>query len=154
MYQMPEKVPSSSDPRQKLTQAANMHLVHWLVITLSALLTLGAWYYSSEQLSQKVEVKFNREADQVVALIKERMELYENALWGGVALIDSNQGNIFYDQWSAYSNSLKIDQTYPGINGFGVIFNIQASQMDTYLAKEREKRPDYQLHPNHNEPEY
>lgn len=154
MNQTPEEALINTDPRKKLAQAAKMHLVHWLVVTLSVLLTLGAWYFSSEQLSQKVESKFNREADRVVALIKERMELYENALWGGVALIDSNQGSISYDQWLAYSNSLHIDRTYPGINGIGVIFNIQPMQMDSYLAREREKRPDYKLHPNHNESEF
>lgn len=143
-----------ADSRKKLTKSANFHLAHWLVIALSIVLTMGAWYFSSDQLNQKLEEKFNREADQVVALIKERMALYENALWGGVALIDSNQGSMTYEQWLVYASSLDMDKRYPGINGIGVIYNIQTSQMASYLAKERQSRPEYSLHPEHNESEY
>ncbi|OUS24000.1 histidine kinase [Gammaproteobacteria bacterium 45_16_T64] len=142
------------DPREKLIRSARLHFVHWIVIALSILLTVGAWYFSKQQLDQKLEAKFHREAEQVVELIKERMALYENALWGGVALIDSNQGEISYTQWLAYSNSLNIDKSYPGINGFGVIFNIRPSKMEAYLTKEREIRPDYKLHPIHKESEF
>lgn len=145
---------SASDFRNKLLKASDFHIVHWLVVALSIMLTGGAWYFSKDQLDQKIEAKFNREADQVVELIKERMTLYENALWGGVALIDSNQGNMSYQQWLAYANSLKIDQTYPGINGIGVIYNITSQQLPEYLIKERDDRPDYKLHPIHTETEY
>lgn len=145
---------AASVSRQKLLKASDFHIMHWLVILLSILLTLGAWYFSKDQLNQKIEEKFNREADQVIALIEERMELYENALWAAVALIDSNQGDMTYQQWLAYSNSLKIDKTYPGINGIGVIYNIQASEMSAYLTTEKRIRPDYKLHPKHNEMEY
>lgn len=142
------------ESRKKLIEGANLHFIHWFVIGLSSLLTLGAWYFSTEQLAQKVEIKFNREADQAVALIRERMGLYENALWGGVALADSNQGEVSYKQWLAYSNSLKIDKTYPGINGIGVIFNVQPSEIDAYLSKERQWRSNYNLHPVHSEAEH
>lgn len=145
---------TTSDFRNKLLKASDFHMVHWLVVVLSIMLTGAAWYFSKDQLNQKIEAKFNREADQIVELIKERMTLYENALWAGVALIDSNQGKMSYQQWLAYSNSLKIDQTYPGINGIGVIYNIKAPQMEKYLAKEQNIRPDYKLHPQHNEAEY
>ena len=143
-----------SAQRKKLEQGGRLHFVHWLVISLSLFLTVAAWYFSSEQILQKNKAKFDREADQVIRLVKERMELYEHALWGGVALIDSNNGEMSYEQWLAYSESLNIDQAYPGINGIGVIYNIQPSEMETYLARERKSRPDYALHPQHNETEY
>jgi len=145
---------SSSEQRKKLVRAGSIHWVHWLIITFSVLLTISAWYFSKQQLAQKVEQQFHREADQAVELVKERMELYANALWGGVALIDSNGGDIFYDQWRSYANSLHIDKTYPGINGIGVIFNIKPSQMKSYLAKERKRRPEYKLHPKHDKSEF
>ncbi len=144
----------NAEQREKLIKAGSLNWIHWLVVALSILLTVGAWYFSKEQLLEKVELQFQREANQAVELVQERMELYKNALWGGVSLIDSNQGEIFYDQWKAYATSLHIDQTYPGINGIGVIFNIQPEQMKDYLAKERTRRPDYQLHPAHQEAEF
>mgnify|MGYP000736396001 CR=1 FL=1 len=154
MTQPPEQSDLTADSRNKLIAGADLHLVHWLVIALSIILTLSAWYFSKEQLNQKIEAKFNREADQVVGLLKDRMQLYENALWGGVAFIDASISDISYPQWKNYADSLNIDQTYPGINGIGVIYNIQTAEMSGYLAEERLLRPDYKLHPKHNEAEY
>jgi signal transduction histidine kinase len=140
--------------RDKLVKAGAMHWVHWLVVILSILLTIGAWYFSKTQLEEKIEERFNREADQVVELVKERMKLYENALWGGVSLIDANGGDISFEKWLIYSKSLHIDKTYPGINGIGVIYNIHPTQLEEYLKKERSRRPEYSLHPEHDQAEY
>ena len=142
------------EQRKKLVQAGNLHWVHYLVVGLSILLTLGAWYFSKQQVLQKVEQQFDREAQQTIEQIKERMALYENALWGGVSLIDSNPGEISYQQWSAYASSLHIEKTYPGINGIGVIFNIKPQQLAAYLQKVRQNRPGYQIFPEHNKNEY
>jgi signal transduction histidine kinase len=140
--------------REKLIDAGRMHGVHWLIVFLSVILTFSAWYYSRFQQSQKLEIQFEREADKVVGSIKERMALYENVLWGGVAYIDAVDSNINNEQWAAYTNSLQIDINYPGINGFGVIHNVQPKQLNDYLLTQRQKRPDYKLHPTHDNPEY
>ncbi len=146
---------SNSESQQKQQFiTSNFNWIHWLVIMLSVLVTIGAWYFSNQQLHQKIEQKFERESEQVVELVKERMILYENALWAGVSLIDSNKGQTSYAQWFLYANSLNIDRVYPGINGIGVIYNVQENQMKDYLVKERLKRPNYKLHPQHSEPEY
>ncbi|WP_281557046.1 CHASE domain-containing protein [Thalassomonas sp. RHCl1] len=149
-----QKRPDAIEQRKKLEHAGNLHWVHYLVVALSILLTLGAWYFSKQQILQKVEQQFEREAEQTIELIKERMELYENALWGGVSLIDSNGSDISYQQWAAYANSLHIEKTYPGINGIGVIFNIQPQQLSSYLQKIRQNRPNYQIFPRHNKQEF
>jgi signal transduction histidine kinase len=139
--------------RQKLQHAGHLHWFHWCVVILSLLLTIGAWYFSKEQLAQKILIQFEREADQTVELVKERMELYEHALWGGVAFIDANHGQINYAQWVDYANSLHVDTTYPGINGIGVIFNIKTDEEDDYLARENRQRPNFNIHPKHQQSE-
>lgn len=143
-----------ADSRTKLMQASGFHLAHWLVIALSVILTFGAWYIAKDQLNQKIEAKFNREALHIVELVKDRMKLYENALWGAVALIDANQSQMTYPQWRVYADSLNIDKVYPGINGIGVIYNIKTPQMADYLARERIARPNYSLHPARTGDEY
>lgn len=140
--------------REKLVSASSLHWIHWTIIVFSIAITFGAWYFSKEQLSQKVKNQFLREVDQVIELVKERMALYENALWGGVAFIDANQGKINYKQWLEYANSLHIDKTYPGINGIGVILRIIPSKIRTFLARERRIRPAYKLHPKTSGSEY
>ncbi|WDE07560.1 CHASE domain-containing protein [Thalassomonas viridans] len=142
------------EQREKLVQGGHLHWVHYLVVGLSLLLTLGAWHYSKQQVLQKVQQQFDREAEQTIELIKERMALYENALWGGVSLIDSNQGEVSYQQWSAYAKSLHIEKTYPGINGIGVISYATPRQLPALLQTIRQSRPGYQIFPEHNKNEF
>jgi CHASE1-domain containing sensor protein len=77
-----------------LQQASSMRMVHWLIISLSLALTISAWAISQNQLNQKIKNKFEREANQIIFQIKERMELYQNALSGGIALMDVDQDYI------------------------------------------------------------
>jgi signal transduction histidine kinase len=140
--------------KQKIMQADKMHSVHWLIILLSVVLTFSAWYYSHSQQSQKLEIQFQREAEKVIELVKQRMNLYENVLNGGVAYIDTVNSNVTSHQWTTYTNSLHIDDNYPGINGFGVIYNVPLDGLDDFLQKQHQERPDYRVHPNHNNTEY
>jgi signal transduction histidine kinase len=134
--------------KKKLIKDGKLHFFHYVIVFFSILLTFGAWLFSKHQVSQKVEERFNREADQSIALVKERMELYENALWGGVALYDSS-GDISYQEWYDYAHSLRIEDRYPGINGIGVIYNIQHEDLEEYLKKYKIDRPDFKVHPTH-----
>jgi len=140
--------------REKLEQGGKLHGMHWLVIVASLVLTFGAWYISSTQVDGKNKEKFDREVGQVLELIQERMNLYENALSGGVAYIDVNGGHVTYSQWLKYAASLHIEKKYPGINGIGVIFNIQPADLPAFLEEQRRDRPNFGLHPGHNEAEY
>jgi signal transduction histidine kinase len=139
---------------KKATPTGNMHFMHWLIILLSVLLTFSAWHYSQYQVTQKLETKFDREADQIVSLVKERMILYENALKGSVAYIDTTGNDINYARWQVYTNSLQIEINYPGINGLGIIYYIAPEKLDSYLQQQRLTRPNYQIHPKHNKAEY
>jgi CHASE1-domain containing sensor protein/two-component sensor histidine kinase len=145
---------SMVDQKQRLISGGQLHTIQWLVIFLSLILTIGAWYFSKQQLSQKIEAQFTREANRTIELIKERLTLYENSLWGAVALIDSKSGKINHDQWHTYATSLRINDTYPGINGIGVIFNIKPEQLSDYLAQQVLARPSYKIHPQHQQTEY
>jgi len=149
----PEIDPASA--REKLELASTLHWFHWAVVTGSLLLTLGAWYYSKSQLDRRVEAQFERESDRVVDLVQERMTKYEDALWGGVALVHSNGGEIELNKWQAYAESLRLTEKYPGINGIGVINPVEPSQLDAYLARQRKSLPDFKIHPAHkNTPDY
>ena len=66
--------------RTKLERAGTIHWFHWLVVGLSLGVTFLAWGYSKHQLHLKVEAQFEREADQVIELVQERMRRYEDAL--------------------------------------------------------------------------
>lgn len=149
-----EESSHSPEVRAELIKAGSLHWVHWVVIVTSLTLTVGAWKYSDIQVSQKIEERFHREANQLMELVVERMELYEYALWGGVAYIDANAGVTTVNEWLLYSESLQIDKAYPGINGIGVIHNIKKDQLEAYLDQQIIIRPNYTIHPSHQESEY
>ena len=136
--------------RQKLEKSGGLHVYHWIIVVLSIVLTFSAWYFSKNQLAEKQAIRFEREADQMIELVLERMQKYEDALWGGVALIHTLSGHVDYDQWLEYANSIHIEKKYPGINGIGVIYAIAPNDLPAYLAEQRVRRPNFKIHPEHN----
>lgn len=143
-----------SHERQQLERAGTLHWFHWVIVGLSLLLTFGAWYFAQSQLEEKTKLQFERQADQAVDLIVERMGKYEDALWSGVGIIQSTGGDIDYPPWVTFAKSLRIEERYPGINGIGVIHRVTPNQLDAYLSDQRRFRPDYTIHPTHQENEY
>ena len=131
----------------------SFHWFHWLIVSLSILLTVFAWWFSSKQVEEKVQSQFQKEADQVVELVSERMQKYEDGLWGGVAAIQANGGDISYENWLTFSTHLKIDVKYPGINGIGVIYHLRPRELISFLKQQRITRKFFKVHPTHNEKE-
>ncbi|GJM17835.1 MAG: hypothetical protein DHS20C14_00480 [Phycisphaeraceae bacterium] len=145
----------SDTQRARLERGTHLSWVHWAVIALSLVLTVSAWHFSRMQVRDKAEQRFEREASQVLDLVQDRMHKYEDALWGGVALFHaSQQGGVNYDEWVAYSESVRIDERYPGINGIGVINAIGPDEVEAFLAEQRERRPAFEIHPAHGEDEF
>ncbi|GAA3919453.1 CHASE domain-containing protein [Litoribacillus peritrichatus] len=138
---------------QGLKAAASLHWFHWLVVSLSLLLTLAAWYISKTQTEEKLQQRFEFQSQQLLDLISERMSRYEDALRAGVAAINAQKG-ADVNMWKRFSETLHIHKSYPGINGIGVIYYISPNKLNNYLLKERELRPGYIIHPPHNKNEY
>ncbi|WP_291729924.1 CHASE domain-containing protein [Leisingera sp. F5] len=134
---------------RRFFQNSHLSLIHALVIVLSLTMTIGAWLYASAQTQSRVENAFNAARDQAAGLIAARMEKYEDALWAGVSAIQSNDGDMSYEQWKTFAHSLRVDERYPGINGIGVIHHVAPSQLDDYLQTRREERPDFSVYPAH-----
>ena len=127
----------------------DFHNIHWLIVVLSFGLTFFAWYLTKQQTEEKINNIFKKEAEQVVELLSERMEKYEDALWSGVATIQAVGSDIRYDQWKTFASSLKLESKYPGINGIGVIYNIQKNNQEKFVKKIRKDLPDFKIHPLH-----
>ncbi len=128
---------------------SSFHWFHWLIVSLSILLTVFAWWFSSKQVEEKIQSQFQKEANQVVELVSERMLKYEDALWGGVAAIQANGGDISFGDWLTFSTHLKIDVKYPGISGIGVIYHVRPQELDSFLKKQRSVRKFFKVHPAH-----
>lgn len=132
--------------RHKLKR--NFHVVHMVVLGLSVLATITAWLFVKQQDEDRITRQFQREAQQNVDLIIERLRKYEEALWAGVALFRASD-EVNYDEWKKFAQTFKIGERYKGINGLGVIFNIAKEDISTLEKKIQKFQPKFKIYPQH-----
>ena len=139
--------------RSELERAGTIHWFHWVIVLLSLIITISAWYFSNKQIVEKIQIRFEREVSQVKNLILERMQKYEDVLWSGAGFIKT-VGDVDRKQWSRYSHTINIEKKYPGINGIGVIYFIKPEQVQSFLQTQRKIWPNYKIFPKHKQNEY
>ena len=128
--------------------------LHVIIVLLSLLMTLGAWQFTKHQLEARTEIRFQGYRNQVVGLLRERMAKYEDALWSGVAAVESHGGDMSLETWRDFASTLRIDEKYPGINGIGMIHFLSQEELPGYLAARLAERPDFRIYPEHSEDIY
>ena len=135
--------------RAAVARAGKLHWVHWMVISMSLVLTLAAWSFAKSQVEEKSQSRFEQTSKHVIELIHDRMTRYENALRAGVSAIKANDGEISLSQWRRFAHELRIYERYPGINGIGVIFEVSKEELPGFLEEQRRERPLFKVHPQH-----
>jgi PAS domain S-box-containing protein len=143
--------PVMDNPKRKV---ATLHWYHWIVVMLSLILTISAWYITSQQEIKKSQSRFDYQSLQILELVKERMSKYEDTLWSGIAHLHALSAPINTHSWARFSKALSIAQVYPGINGIGIIDYVTQKNLSDYLSAQRVFRPNYKIHPPHNNNEY
>lgn len=119
---------------------------HWLVMLMSLALTFTAWWIARGQNLEKNRARFEREAAQLVDLVAERMRTYADALNAGVGMIRTH-GVPTRSTWRTYAEALRVEEKYPGINGFGIIEQVDAEHLPALIAEQRREMPDFKVHP-------
>ncbi|WP_299971728.1 CHASE domain-containing protein [uncultured Roseobacter sp.] len=158
LYVLDHKCPMEKTTcKQMMTpQLANsrVSILHVLVVALSMALTFSAWHFSKKQAESRIEQRFESSRDHIVGLLRDRMRKYEDALWAGVAAMESHDGDMTRAQWRTFATHLRIDEKYPGINGIGVIHFLSDQSLNTYLDQRRSEQPDFNIFPPHEHPTY
>ncbi len=133
---------------------SRISILHVLVVALSMALTFSAWHFSKKQAESRIEQRFDASRDHIVGLLRDRMLKYEDALWAGVAAMESHDGDMTRAQWRTFATHLRIDEKYPGINGIGVIHFLSDQSLNTYLDQRRSEQPNFNIFPPHDHPTY
>ncbi len=144
----------SNDNAPSVWSKVSLHWYHWAVLALSLILTFGAWYVTDQQVQQKTQARFEFQSNQIINLVRERMEKYEEALWAGVAALHMQSKPSDRSSWKEFAESLKVEERYPGVNGVGVIHYVPTAKLENYLAWQRKELPAYKIHPPHEHKEY
>ncbi|MEM5501608.1 CHASE domain-containing protein [Ahrensia kielensis] len=105
------------------------------IMIIPASLTYYAWHVATENLAQASQAKFETMALESERALRHRMDSYHQALLGGRGLVES-AGSVSHDEWKAYVNALDVATNFPGINGIGIIEDVQKDSIKEYTQKE------------------
>ncbi|MGZ4960232.1 MAG: CHASE domain-containing protein [Methylomonas sp.] len=123
-------------------------LLAWTMLGLGLLATV----FVSLQVKQSIDAdamrQFSFTCDQVTLKIRERLGDYALTLRGGVALF--NASNIVSrEEWKAYTETLRAQDSIPGLQGIGFSLFIPRDQLADHIANiRREGFPEYNVHPS------
>ncbi len=132
----------------------SLTVLHWCVVGLSLTLTLLAWSISSSITEDKARAEFEHEVEEITEQLKDRMGNYAFALISGTGTIQSHSQGLTWEEWRTFSKSLALPEKLPGINGIGVIFRVEPDNLADFIANQRQKRPDFRVHPPHDVDDY
>lgn len=127
----------------------NLTWIHWLILLLSLIITIFSWDYSRSQNIEKLELRFNFQSEQLINLVSERMEHYEDALRSGAALFYSQNNKVDFNTWRRFASSLDIENKYRGIAGIGIIYYVSPDKKETFIENQKKIRPYFRIHPQH-----
>jgi PAS domain S-box-containing protein len=126
----------------------------WLVLTLSLLVSLGAWRWSEDHARQAQQVEFLTRAAEIREALHARMAGYQQILKGAAALFAAS-GEVTREEWRDYYRGLELESTYPAIQALAFA---RAFAHEELAAVKREMRahglPGFDLRPPGPRPRY
>jgi len=115
---------------------------------------MGAWSYADKSSEDLARERFEFRTSEISHAIEMRVEAYELALRGGLALF-SSVGDVSRSQWRDYVDRINIQQNYPGIQGMGYSQVVPPSSRQQHIDSiRRQGFPDYTIRPPGKRPVY
>ena len=131
-------------------------IMAWAILGISIVLTLTAYVVSRQLVEERLHDKFDFRAQEIRLAIQDRLSIYEQTLWGGVALFyASPKQKVKRQQWAAFVAGLSLDEHWPGIQGMGYSIPLKPSEKNAHeLAIRAEGFDDYAIKPEGERDEY
>ena len=123
----------------KQPQARLLILAPSIVLLLCLMFTFYIWGITRDNIDYQTQLKFERQIEEVKLVLKWRLELYINALYGAQALFAASE-HVDRDEWAAYTQKEDLGSRYPGIIARSFIERAApeegaAGQKDRYIVK-------------------
>jgi CHASE1-domain containing sensor protein len=99
-------------------------------------LALAAWYTTKTATEARAQAQFDFTTNEIANAIADRLQDYEQTLWGGAGLLASLP-TATLAQWVTYVDGLKIQERLPGIQGIAFAKAISPSEEDAHIREVR-----------------
>ena len=135
----------------RLERRGRLRWFHWLVLALSAALTLLAWHYSRSALEVQTEQRFTSYAEQAIGLFTEKLHSHADLLRASAGLLEASE-SVTFEEWRRYAEALSLAEQFPAISGLGVIYRVPRASAADFTIEQSAMRPGFDLFPDHAEP--
>ena len=137
------------EPRGLRMKKTNKQLLlAWMMLVMGLIATVVTSLNVKQSIDEDVLREFSFSCDQVTLKIRERLGAYALTLRGGVALFDASHV-VSREEWHAYTDTLRAQDSIPGVQGIGFSKVIPRDQLASHVADVRgEGFPDYTVRPD------
>ena len=124
------------------------------VLAVGLLLTLAGWRTYQQDRQRGLAAEFTTHSLAATRLIQVRLGDYEQALLGVRGLFAAT-AQVSPETFAAYVANLKVEESYPGIQGIGFSALIPASEKARHEREVRRQGfSEYRMHPERNQASY
>ena len=136
-----------NERRVKTVERFHNPYTAWIILFLSLILTVVAWWVSSNIAEQLARDRFDFRVAEITKAIQDRMNVYEQVLWGGVGFFNASE-TVTRQEWQEYVDALDINVHWPGIQGIGFSIPVQKEDKTRHIETIRAQGfPDYTITP-------
>lgn len=134
----------------KMSFAERYHspVIAWIILAISLVLTASAYTVSRQLVEKRLSDNFDFRSNEISRAIQDRLNIYEQILWSGVALFDASTKEVEREQWRKFVYTLHIDAHWPGIQGIGYSIPVNPNDKQQHINKiQQEGFVDYKIRP-------
>ncbi len=99
-------------------------------LSVSLIATFSIWLAVSSIINRQVNTLFETETSEIENSLETKMEIYANLLRSGRGLFNAS-ANVTEFEWNEFTDGLRLQKNYPGVQDFGFVFKDESSGIYT-----------------------
>jgi signal transduction histidine kinase len=122
-------------------------VIPYVILAAALMVTASAARYAHVSGAREDQLRFERDAESVIAAIGNRLDAYIAMLHGGAGLFAASD-DVTRDEFRAYVRRLELQRRYPAIQGIGFSRLIHDDERDAVLSAMKRDVPSFQFWPD------
>lgn len=122
--------------KNTLNKTVNRPVLPGVLLIVSIVLTIIAWYISRNNLNEKTKDRFDYTVSNIQSAIRVRMSAYEQVLRSALGFFNATD-TVTRPEWNSFVQTLRLQQHYPGIQGLGFTMRLSPQEVAGFTGKVR-----------------